>query len=97
MATRRILYLDDADLFEVISDFLNCGVFSKSLHKYGVVVRVVLLASCQTKKEETTRMIRYRNKGLSDPQTSSFHHAMLKTKSHLVHPLSRSLESLGNR
>lgn len=40
-------YLDDANLLEVVTDFLNCDILSKSLYKNGVVVRVVLLSSCE--------------------------------------------------
>lgn len=38
-----IMHLDDANLFEIVPNFLNGGVFSKALNKDGVVVRVVLL------------------------------------------------------
>lgn len=41
-----IQYLDDANLLEEVTDFLNRDFFTQSLDKNGVVVRVVLLTSC---------------------------------------------------
>lgn len=40
-------YLDDANLLEEVTNFLNRDILSKSLYKNGVVVRVVLLSSCE--------------------------------------------------
>lgn len=52
--TKLIYYLDDADLLEIVTNFLNCSIFSKSLYKYGVVVGVVLISSCGGDREEET-------------------------------------------
>lgn len=49
-----IKYLDDADLLEEISDFMSRDIFAESLHKDGVVVGVVLLASCEEIRLEKT-------------------------------------------
>lgn len=42
-----IQYLNDTNLLEVVANFLYCGIFSQSLDKNGVVVRVVLLTACE--------------------------------------------------
>ena len=44
---RIIQYLDNTNLLEVVANFLYCGFFSQSLDKNGVVVRVVLLTTCE--------------------------------------------------
>lgn len=45
-AATPTLYLDDANLLEEVSNFLNSRIFSKSLYENGVVVRVILLPTC---------------------------------------------------
>lgn len=59
---KPIMYLDNANLLEVVSNFLNCGIFSKSLNKNGVVVRVVLLSTCEWKGKNTSAMTKNRDK-----------------------------------
>lgn len=88
--TKLNKYLDDTNLLEEVTDFLNCDIFSKSLYENGVVVRVVLLSSCGKDQERK----------VSDDLRASFHSdeneisLVTLKESYLVHPLSRSLESL---
>lgn len=70
---------------------MSRDVFAESLHKDGVVVRVVLLASC-----EEIRLEKMSEEKSGETSSEVIWEATVG-RPYLVHPLNRSLEGLKNR
>lgn len=49
--TTNSTHLDNANLLEVVGYWFNSYIFTKSLNKNGVVVRIILLATCKVRKQ----------------------------------------------